>query len=487
MPLCSRRIRAVEELILAVTKGISRVQLSHAGAVRSARFDEQNLVSAGGLVPVLGLADRVGLRRLVDEQLTVPTDKGAHAGAKVAALVAGMVAGADSIEDMGLLRHGGMGRLFIGTYAPSTLGSFLRCFAFGHVRQLDAVAARLVANLAARAPVLPGAGEVAYLDVDDTVRATYGYAKQGAGYGYSGVKGLNALLAALSTPSAAPVIVATRLRKGSANSARGAARLVADALKTSRACGATGLLIVRADSAFYGRDVIAAIGRAGARFSVTARQDPAVRRAIASISEEAWTTIRYPRAVWDEQLEQWVSDAQIAEIEFTAFASRGKRQAVTARLIVRRVRDANPDHVIANEQGELFPAWRHHAVFTDSPLTLIQAEADHRRHAIIEQVIADVKTGPLAHLPSGRFNANGAWLVLAAIAFNLTRAAGALASRFHARATTATIRRQLINIPARPVRSARQVQLRLPANWPWATDWLDLFTAAVGPPATTPV
>ena len=487
MPLCSGRIRAVEELILAVTKGISRVQLSHAAPLRGARFDDPSLVSAGGLVPVLGLADRVGLRRLVDEQLTVPTDKGAHAGAKVAALVAGMVAGADSIEDMGLLRHGGMGRLFIGTYAPSTLGSFLRCFAFGHVRQLDAVAARLVANLAARAPVLPGAGEVAYLDVDDTVRATYGYAKQGAGYGYSGVKGLNALLAALSTPSAAPVIVATRLRKGSANSARGAARLVADALKTSRACGATGLLIVRADSAFYGRDVIAAIRRAGARFSVTVRQDPAVRRAVASISEDAWTTIRYPRAVWDEQLEQWVSDAQIAEIEFTAFASRGTRQAVTARLIVRRVRDANPDHVIATEQGELFPAWRHHAVFTDSPLTLIQAEADHRRHAIIEQVIADVKTGPLAHLPSGRFNANGAWLVLAAIAFNLTRAAGALASRFHARATTATIRRQLINIPARPVRSARQVQLRLPANWPWATDWLDLFTAAVGPPATTPV
>jgi hypothetical protein len=482
MPLCSGRIRAVEELILAVTKGISRVQLSHAAAVRSARFDDRNLVSAAGLVPVLGLADRVGLRASVDAQLTLPTDKGAHAGAKVAALVAGMVAGADSIEDMGLLRHGGMGRLFTGTYAPSTLGSFLRCFAFGHVRQLDAVAARLVANLAARAPVLPGAGEVAYLDVDDTVRATYGYAKQGAGYGYCGVKGLNALLAALSTPAAAPVIVATRLRKGSTNSARGAARLVADALKTSRGCGARGLLIVRADSAFYGRDVIAAIGRAGARFSVTARQDPAVRRAIASISEDAWTTIRYPRAVWDEQLGQWVSDAQIAEIEFTAFASRGKRQAVTARLIVRRVRDANPDHVIANEQGELFPAWRHHAVFTDSPLTLIQAEADHRRHATIEQVIADLKNGPLAHLPSGRFNANGAWLVLAAMAFNLTRAAGALASGFHARATTATIRRQLINVPARSVRSARRVHLRLPANWPWAADWLDLFTAAVGPP-----
>ena len=461
------------------------MQLSHRSSSLSASFDEASLVAAGGLVPVLGLADRAGLRVLADEHLTVPTDKGAHAGSKVAALVAGMVAGADSIEDMGLLRHGGMGRLFTGTYAPSTLGSFLRSFAFGHVRQLDAVAARLVANLAGQRPLLPDAARIAYLDVDDTIRATYGYAKQGAGYGYSGVKGLNALIAALSTPSGAPVIVATRLRKGSANSARGAARLVADALKTSRACGAGGkggLLVVRADSAFYGRDVIAAIGRAKARFSITARQDAAVKRAIAAIGEDAWTTIRYPHSVFDEQLQQWVSDAEVAEVPFTAFASRGKKHAVSARLIVRRVRDQNPEHVLADAQGGLFPAWRHHAVFTDSPLVMLQAEADHRRHAIIEQVIADLKNGPLAHLPSGKFNANGAWLVLAGIAFNLTRAAGALASLFHARATTATVRRQLINVPARVVRSARRVCLRLPTNWPWVDDWLDLFTAALGPP-----
>jgi hypothetical protein len=461
------------------------MQLSHRSSLLSARFDEASLVSAGGLVPVLGLAQRAGLQALAEEHLTVPTDKGAHAGSKVAALVAGMVAGADSIEAMDLLRHGGMARLFTGLYAPSTLGSFLRSFAFGHVRQLDAVAARLVADLAARTPLLPDAGQIAYLDVDDTIRATYGYAKQGAGYGYCGVKGLNALIAALSTPASAPVIVATRLRKGSANSARGAARLVADALKTSRSCGATGLLVVRADSAFYGRDVVAAIGRAKARFSITARQDVAVKRAIASISEDAWTTIRYPRAVFDEQLGQWVSDAEIAEVPFTAFASRGKKHAVTARLIVRRVRDQNPDHLVANAQGELFPAWRYHAVFTDSPLVMAQAETDHRRHATVEQVIADLKGGPLAHLPSGRFNANGAWLVMAAMAFNLTRAAGTLASLFHARATTATIRRQLINVPARPVRSARRIHLRLPTNWPWAEAWLDLFTATLGPPTAT--
>jgi hypothetical protein len=462
------------------------MQLSHRSSSLSARFDEASLVSAGGLVPVLALADRAGLRALAEQQLTVPSDKGAHAGAKVAALVAGMVAGADSIEDMDLLRHGGMGRLFTGIYAPSTLGSFLRSFAFGHVRQLDAVAARLVADLAARTPVLPDAGQIAYLDVDDTIRATYGYAKQGAGYGYSGVKGLNALIAALSTPASAPVIVATRLRKGSANSARGAARLVADALKTSRACGANGLLVVRADSAFYGRDVVAAITRAKARFSITARQDHAVKRAIAAIAEDAWTTIRYPHAVFDDQLQQWISDAEVAEVPFTAFASRGRKHAVSARLIVRRVRDQNPNHLVADDQGELFPAWRHHAVFTDSPLVMLQAEADHRRHAIVEQVIADLKGGPLAHLPSGRFNANGAWLVLASMAFNLTRAAGALASQFHARATTATIRRQLINVPARPVRSARRIHLRLPTNWPWADAWLDLFTATLGPPTHSP-
>ena len=160
------------------------MRLCHTFARSSARFDESTLVSAAGLVPVLALAERAGLRGLVDEWVTVPTDRGAHAGSKVAAVVAGMVAGGDSIEDMNVLRHGGMARLFTGIYAPSTLGSFLRSFAFGHVRQLDAVASRLVANLAAQTPLLPDATQIAYLDVDDTIRATYGHAKQGAGYGY---------------------------------------------------------------------------------------------------------------------------------------------------------------------------------------------------------------------------------------------------------------------------------------------------------------
>jgi hypothetical protein len=459
------------------------MRLSHVDPVRSVRFDDRNLVSVAGLVPALGLAERAGLEGLADRHLTVPGGAGAAAGAKVSSLVAGMVAGADSIADMDLLRHGGMGRLFTGIRAPSTLGTFLREFRFGHVRQLDAVAARFLAGLAQSSPLI-AAEPIVFVDVDDTVRATYGYAKQGAGYGYTGVKGLNALLATVSTPSSAPVIVATRLRKGSAGSARGAARLIADAVRTTRSCGVSGLVVLRADSAYYGRDVIAAARRHEARFSITVRKNPAVTAAIASIPDDAWTAIRYPRAIFDEQLKQWVSDAEVAEVPFTAFASRPKAHRVTARLIVRRVRDANPEHVQVNAQDELFPAWRHHALFTDSPLPMLAAEADHRRHAVIEQVIADLKAGPLAHLPSGKFTANSAWLVLAAIAFNLTRAAGALASTVHSRAATATIRTQLINIAARVSRSARRTTLHLPATWPWASDWQHLFTATTGPPAT---
>lgn len=456
------------------------MQVSHGV---SAVFDDPNLVSAAGLVPVLALAERSGLHELVTEHLTVPGSAGANAAIKIPALVAGMVAGADSISDMDLLRHGGMGRLFDAVRAPTTLGTHLRGFRFGHVRQLDAIASRLLVALAGQTPLLAGADSGAFLDLDDTIRETHGYAKQGVGYGYSKVKGLNALLAVLSTARAAPVIVATRLRKGAVHSFRGAPRMIADALVTARKAGVTGTVTVRADSAYYNRDVVAAAVRGGARFSITARMDPAIRKAIAAIGEDAWMAIKYPNAIFDDAEQRWISDAEVAEIGFTAFTSRRKAEHVTARLIVRRVKRLNPASVPAG-QNELFAAYRYHAVFTDSPLELIQAEADHRRHAIVEQVIADVKNGPLAHLPSGSFAANSAWLVLAAMAFNLTRAAGALASTFHARATTATIRAQLINIPARIARSARRLRLHLPKHWPWENAWTQLFTSTCGPPAT---
>jgi hypothetical protein len=459
------------------------MRVSHSFPAISAVFDDPNLVSCAGLAPTLALAQRAGLADLVSSTVTLKGAGGANAHLKVPALVAGMVAGADSIEDMDLLRHGGMGRLFTGIRAPSTLGTFLRTFTFGHVRQLDAVASRFLIALAKNAPVLPGADQACYVDIDDTIKTTHGYAKQGAGYGYTGIKGLNALIAIVSTPTCAPVIAATRLRKGGTNSARGASRIVADALATAKACGGHGLVTVRADSAYYGHDVIAAARRGGARFSVTVRMNCPVLSAISGIKESAWTPIRYPNAIWDQDEQRFISDAQVAEVPFTAFTSRRQKDHISGRLIVRRVKRLNPKSV-PDGQGELFPHYRHHGVFTDSPLTMLQAETSHRGHAIIEQVNADLKSGALAHLPSGSFAANSAWLVLAAIAFNLTRAAGTIASVFHAKATTATIRRQLIAVPARLASSARRLVLHLPKDWPWQAGWDALFAAACGPPTT---
>ena len=434
-------------------------------------FDDPNLVSSAGLVPVLALARRCGLHETAGAALTVPNP---NAAIKVAAVVAGMVAGADSIEDLDRLRHGGISRLFTGIRAPSTLGTFLRSFTFGHVRQLDRVATQLLVNLAGHTPLLRDAGRICLVDVDDTVKPTYGYAKQGAGYGYTHVKGLNALIGTLSTPTSAPVIAATRLRKGSTSSPRGAASFLASTLAVAKRCGATGLVLARMDSAFYTADVVAAIDRAGARFSITARLNRSVKAAIGAIAEEAWTPIHYPNAVFDDQAGGWVSDAEVAETSYTAFTSRGMGRAVTARLIVRRVKllpSAGAD------QPALVEGHRYHAVFTDSALTMLQAETCHRGHAIVEHVIADLKNGPLAHLPSGKFAANAAWLALAGVAHNLTRAAGVLASAFHATARPATIRDQLINLPARIATSARRLTLHLPTGWRWEHPWRAVIAA----------
>jgi hypothetical protein len=244
------------------------VQVSHAAKAAVAHFDDPNLVSAAGLLPIMRLAEKAGLRSLADQWLSVPMDKGANAGTKVESLVAGMVAGADSIDDMALLRHGGMGKLFTHCYAPSTLGSFLRAFTFGHVRQLDAVASRVLVNLAHEAPVVatPTDGGLVFVDVDDTIIEVHGHQKQGAGFGYSGVRGINALLATVSTSATAPMIIAQRLRKGASGSPRGAARIVADALKTvTRLPGtSTAPVLLRADSAYYGFATVNTALKAGA-------------------------------------------------------------------------------------------------------------------------------------------------------------------------------------------------------------------------------
>ncbi len=488
------------------------MKLSHTLTRTSAVFDDPNLVSSAGLVPVMALADAAGLRTLTDERLTVATDKGANAGLKVASLIGGMLAGADSIDDMAVLRHGAMSKVFSFAYAPSTLGSFLRAFTFGHVRQLDAVAARFLLALAARTRLLgPDAeqatasstgttssttGGYALLDVDDTIIEVHGHQKQGAGFGYSKVRGLNAILAALTTAGHAPVIVAQRLRKGSCGSPRGAARLIGDAVKQARRLlGADQPILVRMDSAFFGGPAVRAALSGGAHVSVTVRLTATIKTAIASIEDAAWTTIEYTDAIRDETTGAWISRAEVAEIDFTAFAAQQKAHRVPGRLVVRRIPDLNAEKNKAAGQGTLFDVWRFHAFFTTADpdvLDTVAADQAHRHHAIIEQVHADLKGSALAHLPSGKFTANAAWLVLAVIAFNLTRAAATLAegdtatstrSTRLAKASTATIRRTLIAVPARVASSARRITLHLPQAWPWHDAWTRLFDRVADPPA----
>jgi hypothetical protein len=278
------------------------VQLLHDLAKIHATFDDPNLVSQAGLVPVMALAQRAGLSRLVAGHVRPDGPCGSSAGLKIGCLVAGMAAGADSIDDMDLLRHGAMGELFGGVRAPSTLGSHLRSYTWGNVCQLDAVNHELLAGLARRAPLLPGKDILAFIDIDATQKRAYGRKKQGAAFGHTKiqgksllVRGLNALAATICTPVGAPVIAATRLRGGNAHSARGAARFAAGAISTARAIGCGGLLLVRADSAYYSAAFCHAARRAGARFSVTVNTDPKVATAIAAISEDAWTPIKYPR------------------------------------------------------------------------------------------------------------------------------------------------------------------------------------------------
>ena len=462
------------------------MRLSHQASTMDIAFDDDRLVGCAGLVPVMRLAEDVGLTRLVGAAVRLPGPIGSSPGPKIAAIVAGMVAGADTIDGLDRLRHGGMGHLFDQVYAPSTLGSLLRVFTFGHVRQLQAAARQILTGLVGHVPTLLRDGDdQVFVDVDSLLRRVYGHQKQGVGFGHAKVGGYNVrlrglcpLVATVSTPRSAPLVAATRLRAGQAASARGATSLVVEAISVAKATGAAGEILVRGDSAFYVGKVVSACRRHGVRVSVTAKTSAALRRAIATIDESRWVPIRYPNAIFDEETGRWISEAEIAETTYTAFA--GTRHAYTARLIVRRIPHHDDKQVPG--QGELTPAWRYHPVFTDNPAILVQAETEHRRHAVVEQVFADLIDGPLAHLPSGGFGANGAWLACAGIAHNLLRAAGCLTSFTHAKARGATLREQLIMIPAHVVAHARRIRLRMPTHWPWREAFTALWANTHAPP-----
>jgi hypothetical protein len=272
------------------------------------------------------------------------------------------------------------------------------------------------------------------------------------------------------------------LRKGNTSSAKGAGKLLASSINTARAAGVTGQIMARADSAYYGWGFVGTALRHRAWFSVTARMTASVKAAIASIDDDAWTAIEYPQAIWEEAEQRWVSDAEVAEVPFTAFTGQKKSEHVDCRLIVRRVKRHQQLASDGTEQGELFATHRHHAFIANSTLSMIEADERHRDHAIIEQTIAELKEGPLAHLPSGKYTANAAWVACAVLAFNLARATAVAADM--AKARWASLRKKIIKIPARIATTARRLDLHLPRDWPWATQWDALWATATGPPAT---
>jgi hypothetical protein len=411
----------------------------------SAVFDEQNLVSSAGLVPVLELAEQTGLSRLIGEHVDLPSTRVASGAVnpvgKLTAIIGALICGADSIDDANVLRAGGTPRVFYQVYAPSTLGIFLREFTFGRANQLAAVARKNLVALAQRVPLLPGAQQRVFIDIDSLLRPVYGHHKQGASFGHAKIAsrallrlGLSPQITTISTAHAAPVIAEARLRSGKAASGRAAASQIKAAIGTARACRA-GKILVRGDSAFGTKKMITTCLAEGAEFSLSVSRNKRINTAIAAIDEAAYAPVHYPGAVTDPDTGALISDAQVAETPYTLRLGRGRTLIV--RLVVRRVKDARyPD--------ALFPVWRYHPFVTNSELPTAEADITHRKHAIIETTFADLIDGPLAHIPSGLFAANCAWLGCAVITHNLLRAAGTLAGANHAVARGATLRRDLI-------------------------------------------
>ena len=414
-------------------------------------FDDDRLVADAGLLLPATLAAHLGLKDLVDEHLDLGERPGrANAGDKLLTLVMSALAGGDCIDDANALRAGGTERILgFSVKAASTLGTFLRSFRWGHVRQLDAVSRHLLARAWA-AGAGPGDAPLT-IDLDSTICETYGLAKEGGTrFTHTGVRGYHPLLAVAA--GTGDVLMA-RLRGGNANSGRSAGHFLTETIGRVRDAGATGPLTMRADSGFYAHAVVAVCRRRDIRFSITIRQHTGVRRLIEAIPEDAWTPIPY-----------WIDGgADVAETTYTPFADQP--DAVPVRLIVRRVRPTPGSQLAA------FVLYDYHAFITDRDGETLVLEADHRRHAEIENAIRDLKYGmALNHLPSGRFAANGAWLAVQVIAHNLARWTARLGLG-EGIVTTKTLRRRLFGLAGRLTRSARRVSLHLPARWPWAVGW----------------
>ncbi|MGO9761390.1 MAG: IS1380 family transposase [Solirubrobacteraceae bacterium] len=404
-------------------------------------FDDQRVVSDAGIALVATLAGRLGIEQLVSRCVELPRDRpgAAHAGRKVMALVYAMLLGADSIDDCEVLRAGRTRRLLGGWLpAPSTLGTFLRAFTFGHVRQLDRLLAEALTR-AWRAGAGPGEGRLV-VDVDSFIGEVHGHQKQGASFGYTKRRGYHPLMASRAGTGE---VLHVRLRKGKANSSRGVLRFAEELIARVDRAGASGEKLLRADSAFWNKKLIARLQGAGWAYSISVRQQPSVVAAIAQIPESAW-----------QPLTDYPADGQ-AQIAETLHAG--------TRLVVRRTR-------LIGAQAELWPDWRHFPFITSRTDPLEVVEAEHRQHAVVELTIRDLKDQALAHFPSGKFNANSAWTVIACLAHNLQRWTSLIGLAGQTVRTARIIRRRLLQIPGRLTCSGRQWTLHLPARWPWQND-----------------
>jgi hypothetical protein len=408
-------------------------------------FDDERVVANAGVLLPAVLAGRLEIEALVDQTVDLgDRPAAAHPGHKVMTLVSAMCLGADCIDDCDLLRSG-QTRAVLGhrVAAPSTLGTFLRSFTFGHVRQLDRVLGVLLERAWA-AGAGPGPDRLV-IDIDSFVGEVYGYKKQGAGYGYTHTLGYHPIIA---TRAGTGEVIHIRARKGSANTSRGALRFVEELIPRVARAGAAGEKLLRADSGFWNTKLMDRLHAAGWSYSIGVRRQKAVAAAIAAIPEQNWTALEsYPER----------GEAQVAE---TMLGAR--------RLIVRRTR-------LVGAQAELWPDWRHHPFLTNRTEPLALVEAEHRQHAVIELAIRDLKDQALAHFPSGRFLANAAWTVIAAIAHNLLRWTTLIGLPDTTVPAARTLRRRLLTIPGRIVRTGRRVTLRMPARWPWHTQ----FTVAL--------